>query len=155
MISAMRKVYLDKTKKGRRIRYIGIVSWFICIFLSIVLKRPDFLGAAGAVGICFLLYYVYVEQKEIRTNRKLMESMFGDTYKMVNSFTEYDYNKLSDQEKEDFNETSSDIGRNELDFEEGLEHISTIQLKLLVLLTLQWAFGTAIYDLGNMLLRTL
>lgn len=73
--------------------------------------------------------------------------------KVVRSFTDEDYHKLSAEEREEFDETSSDIGSHELDCEEGLDRILWIKLTLFVLLTLQWAFGAAIYDLVGFLLR--
>ena len=149
----MRRLGLDETKKGRRIRCFGIVAWATFVLLSITLRRGDILGAAGAVGVCFLGVYVYIEQRAIQEKRRSIESLFGDTYKVVRSFTDEDYNKLSAEEKEEFDETSSDIGSHELDCEEGLDRILWIKLTLFVLLTLQWAFGAAIYDLVGFLLR--
>jgi hypothetical protein len=113
---------------------------------AIFFSRSDLVGAAGAVGLSALLPYVYFQRKEIAKNRESMRRHFREASKVLSRTTSQDFERLSVDEQRSFNETSSDIGSFELAFEEMVETLERREIVAAVILTLQWAFGAAIFD---------
>ncbi|KPA22271.1 hypothetical protein shim_05490 [Shimia sp. SK013] len=136
-----------ESRAARRIRFIGIAGWIATCIASATLGRSDLLGAAGAVGLAALLPYVYVEQQKISEELASMKALFGSAYHDINRMSSSEYEELSENEKQQYNETGADIGSAELAYQDDEKKIHVRELILAVLLTLQWAFGAAIYDL--------
>jgi hypothetical protein len=144
----------QESKFANRIKWIGLFGWVITIVFAFAFGRSDLLGAAGAVGLAALVPYVYVEQVQINDELGSMRASFGRAYHDIHRMTSSEYEQLSEDEKHQYNETGSDIGSAELAYESDLKRIQDREVILAVLLTIQWAFGAAFFDLVSWSLET-
>ena len=148
----MERLFIE-SESARNIKLMGFAGWIATMVLAVLLPRSDFFGAAGAVGLCALVSYIYVERQSIERSREGMRRMFGSGYHEINRMTRTEYDQLSDEKKHQFNETGADIGSAEMTFEDELRTVERQEVKLAIALTLQWGFGAAIFDAGAWMLR--
>ncbi|MCR9150416.1 MAG: hypothetical protein NXH83_09595 [Rhodobacteraceae bacterium] len=141
--------FYSEAKKSRNIRYLGVLASLLTLVAGIVLERSDFIGAVGAVGLAALVPYAYFEKKNVEDKRSAMRAFYGSSYHEAKRMKPSEYEKLSKEDKHQYNELSSDIGTREIEFDEDVSLVERRELLLAVLLTLLWAFGAAIYDLIN------
>ena len=137
----------QETRHAAYIRKCGILAWLLVVCLGVIFANGDLFGAGGAVGLCFLLGYVFIERRKIADQLEAMKRHFGDTYKAVQQMTTEQFEKLSEEDQDEINEAGSDIGSFETAYHNDLKRVERRELLLAIALTLQWAFGNVVFDL--------
>lgn len=157
----MSSLYFE-SKDAKSIRYLGTFGWVSTCILAIAFDRADLLGAAGALGLAALLPYVYIERQKIDASRRSMHEFYGNAYHEISRVTQSEYDGMSDDDKHEFDddkhefdETGSDIGSFDLAYDDDFKKIEKREVILAVAMTLQWAFGAAIFDACAWLLKGL
>ena len=98
------------------------------------------------VVLCFLLGHVFVERRKIAEELEAMKRHFGNSYKLIQQMTTEQFEKLSEEDQHEYNETGSDIGSFEIAYHNDLKNVERRELLLAIALTMQWAFGSLLFD---------
>ena len=124
---------------GRALRWLGLTFWLSCSVLAILLGNRELFASAGALGICFLLAYIYFERRAVRLGQENATQLFIQP--TVDKLKEVNYDQLTDAEKLQYNEALSDVGSVEHKYASDINRVEFIEFAVAIFMTLQWSFG--------------
>ena len=129
------------SKRGKLVAILGFAIWITASVFGVWNINGELIGAAGAVGICFLVPFVFIEQANINERMNAMQHFYRDVKIHSETMTHVEYEGLDEEEKEQFGEAESGYLVAQLNFEADITRVKFLEISAGILFTLQWAFS--------------
>ncbi len=138
----------SESKSAKNIKLVGLICWIAVTSLGIIFQIGEVVAGGGAVGLCFLIPYLFWEEKSISESELKLRRFFGDAAILSETALSNELDSMDEEESYQYHEAVSDYLSAKILYESDRLVLRKRETLIFAFLTMQWAFASLPFNSG-------